>query len=88
MTRGHERAGTITALGPGVDGWRVGQAVAVCSVTGCGACVECRNVHFTLCRGALSASGLQRDGAWPRPWSSRCRSSSTPRASIGPPRRR
>jgi len=31
MTQGHENAGFISAVGEGVDGWRVGDAVGVCS---------------------------------------------------------
>jgi propanol-preferring alcohol dehydrogenase len=31
MTQGHENAGVISALGEGVEGWQVGDAVGVCS---------------------------------------------------------
>ncbi|NLU84835.1 zinc-binding dehydrogenase [Rhodococcus sp. HNM0569] len=31
MTQGHENAGVISAIGDGVDGWRVGDVVGVCS---------------------------------------------------------
>lgn len=31
MTQGHENAGVISAIGPDVEGWKVGDAVGVCS---------------------------------------------------------
>ena len=31
MTQGHENAGVVSALGAGVEGWRIGDAVGVCS---------------------------------------------------------
>ena len=31
MTQGHENAGVISALGAGVDGWKIGDVVGVCS---------------------------------------------------------
>lgn len=31
MTQGHENAGVISALGEGVEGWRIGDVVGVCS---------------------------------------------------------
>lgn len=31
MTQGHENAGVISALGEGVEGWQIGDAVGVCS---------------------------------------------------------
>lgn len=39
---GHEFAGVIEAVGPGVAGWRVGQPVAVNPLGNCGECVRCR----------------------------------------------
>ncbi|KFG88820.1 putative aryl-alcohol dehydrogenase [Sphingobium herbicidovorans NBRC 16415] len=39
---GHEAAGEIAELGPGVEGWAVGDHVAVGTQTPCGECRECR----------------------------------------------
>jgi len=39
---GHEAAGEIAELGAGVEGWSVGDHVAVGTQTPCGACRECR----------------------------------------------
>ncbi|MGH6925759.1 MAG: alcohol dehydrogenase catalytic domain-containing protein [Propylenella sp.] len=38
---GHEYAGKIVALGRGVDGFRIGDRIAVMPITGCGACARC-----------------------------------------------
>lgn len=51
---GHEMAGTIDAVGRGVEGWREGDAVAVEPFRTCGRCAECRAGRGPLCRsGAL-----------------------------------
>jgi len=39
---GHEFSGTIAELGREVDGWRLGQPVAVNPLGGCGSCRVCR----------------------------------------------
>ncbi|NWK96079.1 hypothetical protein DM806_10400 [Sphingobium lactosutens] len=39
---GHEAAGEIADLGPGVEGWAVGDPVTVGTQTPCGQCRECR----------------------------------------------
>jgi threonine dehydrogenase-like Zn-dependent dehydrogenase len=48
---GHELAGVVAALGPGVDGLRVGQRVGIEPehLIGCGACVYCRRGDSHLC---------------------------------------
>ncbi|HSQ00355.1 MAG TPA: alcohol dehydrogenase catalytic domain-containing protein [Candidatus Dormibacteraeota bacterium] len=40
---GHEFAGEVAALGPGVDGWRVGDRVCALPYMACGACTACRD---------------------------------------------
>lgn len=63
MTLGHEIAGWIEALGPGVSGWEPGEPVAVYGIAGCGYCASCLRGHDNACRvGPLSGIGLTRDG--------------------------
>ncbi|MBF0244234.1 MAG: alcohol dehydrogenase catalytic domain-containing protein [Planctomycetes bacterium] len=47
---GHEIAGVIRELGPGVSGLKIGQAVALDSSTACGVCESCRNTEQELCQ--------------------------------------
>lgn len=50
LVPGHEIAGRIDALGDDVDGWAVGQRVAVGWFGGnCGACLACREGDFIHC---------------------------------------
>jgi len=46
---GHEIAGTILELGPGVQGLEVGQRVVLESASACGHCANCRNCRQELC---------------------------------------
>jgi threonine dehydrogenase-like Zn-dependent dehydrogenase len=46
---GHEAAGDVVALGPGVSRLRAGDRVAVNNVRGCGLCQECRDGRFVWC---------------------------------------
>ncbi|MCB1389600.1 MAG: alcohol dehydrogenase catalytic domain-containing protein [Rhodobacteraceae bacterium] len=46
---GHEAAGRITALGEGVGGLAVGDAVVVSMIRACGQCRACRTGKPTLC---------------------------------------
>jgi propanol-preferring alcohol dehydrogenase len=66
FTLGHENAGWIEAVGPGVTGWDLGAGVAVYGPWGCGRCRACRSTLETLCeRGAeigAAGGGLGRDG--------------------------
>src|SRR5271168_5307994 len=49
FTPGHEYMGTVAALGPGVDEYRVGQRIAVEIHAGCGQCKRCRDGMYTSC---------------------------------------
>lgn len=50
VTLGHEVAGTIAALGPGVEGWAVGDRVTTETYfSTCGRCRYCRDGHPNLC---------------------------------------
>ena len=46
---GHEAAGTIAALGEGVDRLKIGQRVGVSCVSGCGKCAFCAKGQYTYC---------------------------------------
>jgi threonine dehydrogenase-like Zn-dependent dehydrogenase len=61
-TLGHEPAGTVWGLGPGVDGWRPGDRVAVNSIVSCGSCSLCRRGMSEICSRA-SIIGMHHDGA-------------------------
>ncbi|MDX6751598.1 L-idonate 5-dehydrogenase [Geminicoccaceae bacterium 1502E] len=49
MVLGHEMAGTVAELGPGVEGPAVGTRVAVDPTWPCGACRWCRDGSYHLC---------------------------------------
>src|SRR3989440_9121238 len=49
FTPGHEYMGTIAALGPGVDEYKIGQRVTVEIHAGCGQCKRCRMGMYTSC---------------------------------------
>lgn len=57
---GHEGAGVIEALGPGVDGVAVGQRVVLSLAPGCGHCHHCAVGRPILCQDALDAMGEGR----------------------------
>ncbi len=48
-TPGHEYMGTVVALGPGVDEYRIGERVTVEIHAGCGQCKRCREGMYTSC---------------------------------------
>src|SRR6478735_6576541 len=48
-TPGHEYMGTVAALAPGVDEYRIGQRVTVEIHAGCGQCKRCRMGMYTSC---------------------------------------
>jgi len=49
FTPGHEYMGTVVALGPGVDEFKIGDRVAVEIHAGCGQCKRCRQGMYTSC---------------------------------------
>src|SRR5271156_5018299 len=49
FTPGHEYMGTVAALGPGVDEFRIGERVSVEIHAGCGQCKRCRQGMYTSC---------------------------------------
>ena len=61
---GHEIAGVIDSVGPGVEGWAAGQRVGVGWHGGhCGKCEHCRQGDFVLCKFAL-VPGISYDGGY------------------------
>lgn len=60
---GHEAAGTVERLGPGVSGLKEGEHVLVPSVWACGRCRFCRSGRENLCSD-LVMPGNHRDGAF------------------------
>ena len=46
---GHEMAGTILAVGPGVKGWQVGDRVTLPFVGSCGDCPQCLSGNQQVC---------------------------------------
>ncbi len=67
---GHEYAGTVVALGPSVDEFRVGDRVVVEVHAGCGRCERCRHGMYTSCLNYSNrakghrANGFTTDGAF------------------------
>ena len=49
FTPGHEYMGTVVALGPGVDEYKIGERVTVEIHSGCGQCKRCREGMYTSC---------------------------------------
>jgi alcohol dehydrogenase, propanol-preferring len=68
FTLGHENAGWVETLGPGVEGFKVGDAVAVYGPWGCGRCRACRLSQENFCENAAEmgalGGGLGRDGGF------------------------
>src|SRR5580704_13698448 len=57
MVLGHEAAGVVEALGPGVDDLAVGDAVVSVFVPSCGHCQPCARGRPALCEPAAAANG-------------------------------
>jgi L-iditol 2-dehydrogenase len=63
MVMGHEFAGLVAELGPGVEGLKVGQRVMVNALVHCGECDLCRLGATHLCRNR-QVFGMHRQGAF------------------------
>lgn len=63
MTLGHENAGWVEAVGPGVTGRTKGEVVAIYSIIGCGVCPACLRGRDNECRTIpVGGIGISRDG--------------------------
>ncbi len=62
VTLGHEVAGAIEAIGPGVTGWEIGQRVVLQAGQACGECANCRR-WMSPCL-APRTRGVDYDGGW------------------------
>ncbi len=60
---GHEPVGSVDALGPGVEGFAIGQRVVATGVGGCLECDNCRRGRQLLCR-RLTALGVTGPGGF------------------------
>lgn len=71
LISGHEPAGHVALLGPGVKGIEPGAPVLLAGVLGCGRCRWCRQGYNTACERGVSGLGWKRHGcnaeyiAWP-----------------------
>ncbi len=67
MVGGHEGAGIVAEVGPGVQGLNVGDHVVASFVPACGRCRWCSTGHQNLCdTGAIIMIGTQVDGSYRR----------------------
>ena len=63
VTQGHEAAGTIAKLGPGVTGWAEGDRVVVAAGKPCLDCPNCRRGDMSNCL-RIRLMAFAYDGAW------------------------
>jgi 2-desacetyl-2-hydroxyethyl bacteriochlorophyllide A dehydrogenase len=66
-TIGHEMSGTIAELGPGVEGWAVGDAVTVMPLDWDGTCPACLAGNEHICQN-LDFIGIDTPGALQESW--------------------
>lgn len=64
---GHEMSGTIAAIGTGVEGWTVGDAVTVMPLDWDGTCSACLAGHEHICQN-LNFIGIDSPGALQQRW--------------------
>lgn len=64
VTMGHEIAGTIAAVGTGVNPARIGERVLVYYYAGCGECEWCRRGEENLCGNLKAELGFFNDGGY------------------------
>src|SRR6185437_6242016 len=59
---GHEPCGSVAALGPGVEGPKVGDRAMIHHYSGCGVCKYCRIGYYQLCVHGHKTYGLRDHG--------------------------
>jgi propanol-preferring alcohol dehydrogenase len=62
LTLGHEMAGEVVQVGPGVSSIQPGERVVVYYYVGCGACHWCRTGQENLCEALVAEYGFVSDG--------------------------
>lgn len=63
ITPGHEPAGTVAAVGPGVTRWAAGDSVVIDAGASCGTCCPCTKGMTEDCDQS-QIMGVHYDGAW------------------------
>lgn len=64
---GHEASGTVAAIGPGVQGWEVGDPLTVMPLIWDGTCAACLAGHQHICQN-LTFVGIDSPGALQQRW--------------------
>ncbi|WP_037658062.1 alcohol dehydrogenase catalytic domain-containing protein, partial [Streptomyces aurantiacus] len=64
VTPGHEWAGTVEAVGAGVDAALVGRKTVAEGFRACGTCERCRCGETSLCTGGYAETGFTEPGAF------------------------
>lgn len=65
MIGGHEGAGVVEEVGPGTDGWEIGDHVVLSFLPTCGKCRWCASGQQNLCdSGAMTLQGCRPDGTF------------------------
>ncbi|WP_030670233.1 zinc-dependent alcohol dehydrogenase [Streptomyces sp. NRRL B-1347] len=64
VTPGHEWAGTVVAVGDGVDTELVGRRTVAEGFRSCGMCERCRGGETSLCSGGYAETGFTEPGAF------------------------
>jgi 2-desacetyl-2-hydroxyethyl bacteriochlorophyllide A dehydrogenase len=67
LTFGHEMSGTIAAVGDGVDGWKIGDAVTVMPLDWDGTCPACLAGNQHICQN-LNFIGIDSPGSLQELW--------------------
>ena len=69
---GHEMSGVVSAVGPGVADWKVGDRVAVRPLDWCGVCPACKAGNSHVCMN-LVFMGIDGPGAFQQIWNVKAR---------------
>lgn len=65
LALGHEPGGIVSAIGEGVEGFEIGDRVAIEPGVGCGKCKECLEGHYNLCKNVkFMAIPNEKDGVF------------------------